>query len=53
MGYTKPPQTWQMKHGSNTEIYAKGKYKQLVTKSHKNVKVLQPGITVLQPYPFI
>ena len=42
-----------MKHGSNTEIYAKGKYKQLVTKSHKNVKVLQPGITVLQPYPFI
>ena len=53
MGYIKPPQTWQMKHGINTEIHANEKYKQLVKKSHKNVKVKEPGMTVLQPYPFI
>ena len=53
MGYTKPPQTWQMKHGNKTDIHAKEKYKQLVKKSHKNVKVKEPGMTVLQPYPFI
>ena len=53
MGYTKPPQTWRMKHGINIEIHAKEKYQQLVKKSHKNVKVKEPGMTVLQPYPFI
>ena len=53
MGYTKPPQTWRMKHGINIEIQAKEKYQQLVKKSHKNVKVNEPGMTLLQPYPFI
>ena len=53
MWYTKPPQTRHMKHGINTEIHAKEKYKQLVKKSHKNVKVKEPGMMVLQPYPFI
>ena len=42
-----------MKHGINIEIHAKEKYQQLVKKSHKNVKVKEPGMTVLQPYPFI
>ena len=51
MRYTKPSQTWQIKYGFNTKIHAKEKYKQLVKKSHKNVKVEEPGMMVLQPYP--
>ena len=42
-----------MKHGINTEIHAKEKHKQLVKKSHKNVKVKEQGMTILRPYPFI
>ena len=53
MRYTKPFQTWQTKHRFNTKIHAKEKYKQLVKKSHKNVRVEEPGVMVLQPYPFI
>ena len=53
MGYTKAPQTWQMKPGINTTIEAKAKYKQLVKKSHKNLNVKEPGLTVLKPYTFI
>ena len=52
MGYTKPHQTWQIKHGINTEIHSKEKSKQLVKKSCKNVKAKEPGMTVLQPYFF-
>ena len=39
MGFTKPLQTWQMKHGINTEIHAKEKHRQVVRKSLKNIKV--------------
>ena len=42
-----------MKHGINTEIHVKEKYKQLIKKSHNNVKVKEPGMTILQPCPFI
>ena len=28
MGYTTPPQTWQMKHGINSEPHAKQTFKQ-------------------------
>ena len=53
MGYIKPSQTSQMKHVINTEIHAKEKYKQLVKKSHKNVKIKEPVIAILQLYPFM
>ena len=36
-----------MKHGINTEVHAKEKYKQLIKKSQKNVKAKEPGMTVL------
>ena len=51
MRYTKPFQTRQTKHRFNTKIHAKEKYKQLVKNSHKNVRLEEPGMMVLQPYP--
>ena len=35
MGYTTPPQTWQMKHGINSEPHAKQKFKQFFKDSPK------------------
>ena len=52
MGYEKSATTWQMKHGINTEIHAKTKYKSLTKKSHKVMTYTDPGMTVFEDYPF-
>ena len=51
MGYITPPQTWQMKHGINSEPHAK--FKQFFKKTHQNPKVSDPGMTVFKSHPFI
>ena len=51
MGYEKPVVTWQMKHGINTEIHAKHKYKSLTRRFHKNMTYNDPGMTVFEEYP--
>ena len=50
MGYKKPVVTWQMKHGVNTEIHAKHKYKSLSKRFHKNMTYNDPGMTVFEEY---
>ena len=51
MGYEKSVTTWQMKHGINTEKYAKTKYKSLTKKSHKGMTYIDPGMTIFEDYP--
>ena len=51
MGYEEPVVTWQMKHGINTEIQAKHKYKSLTRRFHKNMTYNDPGMTVFEEYP--
>ena len=53
LGYTKPPRTRHMKRGINTKNHATVKNKQLVKTALKNIKVKEPGRTLLQPYLFI
>ena len=53
MGYTTPPQTWQMKHGINSEPHAKQKFKPFFKKTYQNPEVSDPGITVFKSHPFI
>ena len=53
MGYEKSATTWQMKHGINTEIHDKTKYKSLTKKSHKGMTYTDPGMTVFEDYPFL
>ena len=48
MGYEKSATTWQMKHGINTEIHAKTKYKSLTKKSHKGMTYSDAGMTYLK-----
>ena len=50
MGYEKPVVTWKMKHGVNTEIHAKHKYKSLTRRFHKNMSYNDPGMTVFEEY---
>ena len=40
-----------MKHGINTEIHAKHKYKSLTRRFHKNMTYNDPGMTVFEEYP--
>ena len=42
MGYEKPVVIWQMKHGINTEIHAKHKYKSLTRRFHKDLTYNNP-----------
>ena len=53
MGYEKPVVTWQMKHGINTEIHVKHKYKSLARRFHKYMTYSDPGITVFEEYPYV
>ena len=53
MGYEKPVVTWLMKHGINTEIHAKHKYKSLTRRFHKNMTYNGPGMTVFEEYPYL
>ena len=53
MGYITPPQTWQMKHGINSEPHAKQKFKPFFKKTYQNPEVSDPGITVFKSHPFI
>ena len=53
MGYSEYVQTWQMKHGLNTEVHAKAKFKQIFKKLHKNCTFKDPGITIYERFPFI
>ena len=52
MGYEKPVVIWQMKHGINTKIHAKHKYKSLTRRFHKNMTYNGPGMTVFEEYPY-
>ena len=61
MRYEKSATTWQMKHGINTEIHAKIKYKSLNKNSYKGMTYTDykgmtyadPGMTVFEDYPFL
>ena len=53
MGYATLPQTWQIKHGINSELQAKQKFKQFFKKTHQNPKVSDPGMAVFKSHPFI
>ena len=53
MGYSESHPTWQMKHGINTEVHAKAKYKTLFKKSHLKSSFKDPGMTVMESHPFI
>ena len=53
MGYSEFHPTWQMKHGINTEVHAKAKYKTLFKKSHLKSSFKDPGMTVMESHPFI
>ena len=53
MGYSEFRPTWQMKHGVNTELYAKAKYKTLFKKSHLKSSFKDPGMAVMECHPFI
>ena len=52
MGYEKPVVTWLMKHGINTEIRAKHKYKSLTRRFHKNMTYNGPGMS-FSKYPYL
>ena len=52
MGYEKSAITWQIKHGINTDIHAKTKYKSLTKKSDKSMTHTDPGMTVFEDYTF-
>ena len=45
--------TWQMKHGINTEVHWKAKYKTLFKKSHLKSSFKDPGMTVVEYHLFI
>ena len=53
MGYEKPLDTWQMKHGINTEMHAKHKYMSLTRRFHNNMTYNDPGMTVFEEYPYL
>ena len=53
MGYPEFHPKGQMKHGINTEIHAKAKYRTLLTKSHLKFSFKDPGMTVMEPRLFI
>ena len=53
MGYSEFHPTWQMKHGINTEVHAKAKYKTLFKKSHLKSSFKDPGMTIMESHPFI
>ena len=53
LGYSTNTATWQMKHGVNTEIHAKAKYKSITRKVHEHYEIKDPGMTILSSYPFI
>ena len=53
MGYSEYVQTWQMKHGLNTEVHAKAKFKQIFKKLHKNCTFKDPGMTICEIIPLI
>ena len=53
MGYSEFHPTWQMKHGINTEVHAKAKYKTLFKNSHLKFLFKDPGTTVTGSHPFI
>ena len=42
-----------MKHGINTDIHAKTKYKSLTKKSHKGMVYTDRGMTVFEEYLFL
>ena len=52
-GYSDFHPTWQMKHGINTEVHAKAKYKTLFKKSHLKSSFKDPAMTVMESHPFI
>ena len=53
MGYPEFYPTCQIKHGINTEVHAKAKYRTLLTKSHLKFSFKDPGMTVMEPRLFI
>ena len=53
MGYKKPVVTCQMRHGINTIILAKHKYKSLTRGFHKNMTYNEPGMTVFEECPYL
>ena len=53
MGYSEFHPTWQMKHGINTEVHAKAKYKTLFKNSLLKSSCKDPGMTVMESHPFI
>ena len=53
MGYPEFYPTCQIKHGINTEMHAKTKYRTLLTKSHLKFSFKDPGMTVMEPRLFI
>ena len=42
-----------MKHGLNTEVHAKAKFKQIFKKLHKNCAFKDPGMTIYERFSFI
>ena len=52
-GYSEFYPTCQIKHGINTEVHAKAKYRTLLTKSHLKFSFKHPGMTVMEPRLFI
>ena len=54
LGYKIFRPTWQMKHGIATEVHAKTKYLSLMkSERHTNLTYIDPGMTVMEEYPFI
>ena len=53
MGYATPLQTWQMKHGINSEPQVKQKFKRFLKKTHQNPEVSDPGMVVFKSHSFI
>ena len=53
MGYESINQTWQMKHGINSEIHAVQKFKSVFKETHKNCVFNSPGMTIDENKPYL